>query len=201
MKEWKAGAAGALAWAVVLGACSDDITQPVDQTFAFSFDTGLEAWSADATDTDNPPVTWSIDHTMDEGNEDDGAIELTLDNVNDAAKIWVEREFDSLEPNATYDVTVSFAFATADWGDLNLWRIIAGVTNDAPEDADDLEFQGETGNDEDEDVGFVWLDKEYTFTAETDGDGNLWVSIGVWGTFEVERSYFVDDLRVRFERR
>jgi hypothetical protein len=200
VKEWQTGAAGVLAMAFALGACSDDITQPVDQTFAFAFDSGLEAWSANATDTDNPPVTWSIDHTMDMGNDDDGAVELTLDNLNDAGKIWVEREFDSLEPNTTYEVTVSFAFATEDYGTINLWRIIAGVTTDAPEDADDLEFQGETGNGEDEDVGYQWLDKTYTFTAETDAAGELWVSVGIWGTFEVVRTYFVDDLQVRFER-
>jgi hypothetical protein len=127
-------------------------------------------------------------------------VELTLDNLNDAGKIWVEREFDSLEPNTTYEVTVSFAFATEDFGTINLWRIIAGVTTDAPEDADDLEFQGETGNGEDEDVGYQWLDKTYTFTAETDAAGELWVSVGIWGTFEVVRTYFVDDLQVRFER-
>jgi hypothetical protein len=54
-------------------------------------------------------------------------------------------------------------FASADWGDVNLFTIITGVVQEPPETRDDLVYQGSTGNGSDTDVGYVWLKKGYDF--------------------------------------
>ncbi len=73
----------------------------------------------------------------------------------------------------------------------------------SPEEAANLEpaFQGNTGNGATGDVGYRWLRKRYQFTAATAADGRLYVIIGVWGTYEISRTYFVDDVRVGFAAR
>ena len=54
---------------------------------------------------------------------------------------------------------------------------------------------------EEEDVGFVWLEKSHELTATTGATGELWLALGVWGTFEVTRTYHIDDLEVVFTPR
>jgi len=163
--------------------------------YTFSFEDGLESWSEDGTDLDNPPVDWTVALSDEMSSEGDYAIKLYLNNVNDAGKIWLERSFD-LEPNRTYNVEITYDFASADFGDFNLWQIITGVSSEEPEAADDLMFQGDTGIGEQE--GFIWLDKSYEFTAESNDDGELWVALGVWGTWETPRTYYIDNISISF---
>ncbi len=95
-------------------------------------------------------------------------------------------------------VSIEYAFASADFGSFNLWRIIAGALPESPETREDLEpaFQDDTGNGMDSDSGFLWLDKAYDSSVAVGGDGMLWVAIGVWGTWETPRTYFVDDVQI-----
>jgi len=37
-----------------------DTTQPIQTQYIFSFESGLEGWSAKGTDLNTPPVEWSI---------------------------------------------------------------------------------------------------------------------------------------------
>jgi hypothetical protein len=182
-------------------ACADDSTGP-DETVRFetSFESGLDGFAPDGTDLDDPPVEWSIERTDQHADEGEWSVRLDLDNLNDAGKIWIERPF-SLEPGATYDVDVSYAFGTSDFGDINLWTLIAGVTSLDPETVSDLVFQGETGTGEDEDLGVVWLEKSHAFSATASPAGELWVSLGVWGTWETHRTYYLDDLSIVFTPR
>ena len=170
------------------------------RTFSFTFETGLAGWAPDGTDLDDPPVEWSIEASDERADDGQNSVRLHLENLNDAGKIWIERSFE-LAPRTTYEVRLSYDFATADFGDVNLWRVIAGAANEDPETVDDLEFQGDTGNGAGEDVGFVWLRKEFTFTATTGSDGRLWVFLGVWGTSEFGRTYFVDGVDLAFTPR
>jgi hypothetical protein len=113
----------------------------------------------------------------------------------------MERQFE-LQPGATYDVEAAFDFASADFGDIGLWTIIAGVSEADPETVDDLDFQDETGNGASDDVGHVWGARSYSLGTATAGrNGLLWVALGVWGTFETTRTYFVDDVQLTFTRR
>jgi len=185
-----------------LAACADDsMTGPDGRvTFETSFETGLDGFASDGTDLDDPPIEWSIERTQEEADEGAWSVRLDLDNLNDAGKIWIERAF-ALEPGAAYDIEVSYAFGTSDFGDVNTWTIIAGVDPESPEVADDLTFQGSTSTGEDEEVGVVWLDKSHALTATAGASGELWVSLGVWGTSEFPRTYYLDDLRIEFTPR
>lgn len=189
------------ALAAVFVACSDDTIGPDGIVrFETSFETGFDGFTADGTDLDDPPIEWSIERTNDRADEGAWSVRLDLDNLNDAGKIWIERAFD-LEAGRAYDVEVSYAFGTSDFGDINTWSIIAGVAPESPETTDDLTFQGSTTTGSDQDVGVVWLEKNHAFTATAGASGELWVSLGVWGTSEFPRTYYLDDLRIEFTPR
>ena len=186
--------------AVLLSGCDDDPVapspaEPVEQSFTFSQD--MDGWQAAATDTLNPPIEWHVRHSTEESVVGDGAVELFLENLNDQGKIWMERSFE-LEPGVFYDVDIEFAFGTSDWGQVNLFTVIAGVHAEPPRDAEDLTFQDDTGHGGDEDVGLVWEDRTYRLSTQAPADGSVYVTIGVWGTWETARTYFVDDVTVRF---
>lgn len=182
-----------------LAACSDDSPTGPDGVVLFesSFESGFDGFASDGTDLDDPPIEWSIERTQEEADEGAWSVRLDLDNLNDAGKIWIERAF-ALESGMAYDVELSYAFGTWDFGDINTWTIIAGVHPANPEVVDDLAFQGSTSTGEDEEVGLVWLDKSHSFTATAGASGELWVSLGVWGTSEFPRTYYLDDVRIEF---
>jgi hypothetical protein len=187
---------------VLAAACGASTDEPfLRRTFGFTFESDLGGWVADGTDLDDPPVTWSVERSDELAERGDWSVRLSLDNLNDAGKIWMERPFE-LQPGATYDVEVAFDFASADFGEFGLWTIIAGVSAADPETVDDLVFRDETGNGADEDMGHLWGARSYPLgTATTDAEGLLWVALGVWGTFETTRTYFLDDLELTFTRR
>ncbi|MGH7570807.1 MAG: hypothetical protein ACREMK_03050 [Gemmatimonadota bacterium] len=192
----------AVAVGVLAAACDVSTSEPfVRRTFEFTFENNIGEWMADATDVDDPPVTWSVERSNELAERGEWSVRLSLDNLNDAGKIWMEREF-QLAPGITYGIEVSFDFASADFGNVNLWRIIAGATAVDPETADDLTFQDDdTGNGADEDVGHVWTARRYELGAVTaDPEGSIWVALGVWGTFETARTYYVDDVELIFTR-
>lgn len=187
---------------LVLGAaCEDDGIGPPDGlVFETSFESGLDGFAPDGTDLDDPLVEWDVALTTELSFDGDHAVRLTLDNLNDAGKIWIERRFE-LEPDRAYDVELSYAFASADFGDVNHWTLIAGAVPRDPETVDDLPFQGSTGNGRDADAGFVWLELLTTQAVTTGPTGEVWLALGVWGTSEFPRSYYLDDVRVSFTPR
>jgi hypothetical protein len=155
----------------------------------------MEGWTANGTDLDNPPVEWSIERSEDIAKDGNMSVKFYLNNVNDAGKIWLEKPF-SVKPNNSYKVNLEYAFASSDWGDINLWRIIAGVSSEKPQSRKDLLYQGDTGNFAEPEADYVWLDKSYDFTVQSDSDGILYVIIGIWGTWETSRIYYVDNIHV-----
>ena len=164
-----------------------------------SFESGLGEWSANGTDLTDPPVTWSVQTSTEQASDGARSARLYLENVNGAAKIWIERGFD-VQPNQTYDVDISFDFGSADFGDVNLWRIVAGAHMSAPVSAAELMIQDATGNGSGTDVGNRWLAKRYAARAQADSEGRLYVVLGVWGTWETPRTYYVDNVRLLFTR-
>jgi hypothetical protein len=178
-------------------ACDGDpVAGPSDVVrFSTGFESGLDGFAPDGADLDDPPVEWSVARSNERAESGAWSVRLQLENLNDAGKIWLERPFE-LEPGRTYDVAIAFDFASADFGDINLWTIVAGASGEDPEDRDDLVSRDDTGNGADADVGYVWERKEYAFAGETGGDGALWIHLGVWGTSEFGRTYFVDDVEI-----
>ncbi len=172
---------------------------PLAEVHRYSFEEGMEGWAAAGLDLehDGGTIQWSIERSQERATEGDTSLKFFMDNVNDAGKIWIERGF-AVESGRTYSVSVRYAFASADFGSFNLWTIIAGAMPTKPETRDDLQpaFQDDTGNGMDSDSGYLWLEKTYGFNVNPGSDGMLWVIIGVWGTWETPRAYFIDDVEV-----
>jgi hypothetical protein len=166
----------------------------------FSFETDMEGWEARGIDLDSPSVDWSINRSDTMAFDGNISVEFYLENFNDAGKIWIEREFE-VKTRRTYEVKIEYAFASSDFGSFNLWRIITGVVEKSPETRDDLIFQDDTGNGYDNDVGYVWLNKSYSFTIKSTSNGKLYVILGIWGTWETPRTYYLDNVHITFTRK
>ncbi len=148
---------------------------------------------------DNPPVEWSIQRTQEMSKEGNTALKLYLSNLNDAGKIWVERSF-LVKPNTLYQVNVKYSFASGDYGIANHWTLITGLTQKPAKTRDDLTYQGDTGNGSGT-PGYKWLDKSYDFTMQSGSEGKLYLTIGVWGTWETPRTYYIDGVFVSFQEK
>jgi hypothetical protein len=174
--------------------CSDKDGTPTpggSHTYTFSFEDGMQGWSAKATDVDFPSEDWSVAPATDLAYEGTASVKLYLANYNDAGKIWMQSPF-NVKPNTLYHVKLVYHFASQDWGMANPFRIIAGVLDRPPVTAADLTFQGPTLNGADSDVGFLWLDEIYDFDITSSDAGKIYISIGVWGTWETPRTYYID---------
>lgn len=182
-------------------ACDDDDDPTAPTTpisFQTSFEDGAAGFVADGTDLSDPMVTWSVDRTEAFASDGDASMVLALDNVNDQAKIWMEREIVGLKPDTDYLVELSFDFGSSDWGDVNLWTLFADVTGISPTVWSDFSdaYVTTTANGASEASGVIFDQKTVSMAARTEQDGRLHVSIGIWGTYEVARSYYVDDVGI-----
>jgi len=171
---------------------------PASRTLVFSFERNMEGWLADGADLNDPPVEWSIERSEDIASDGDVAVRLYLNNVNDAGKIWIERGF-AVPDSPTCRVRIEYDLASADWGDVNLWTIITGVSASSPESAADLRYPENTGNGAASNRGFVWSHRSYDFELAPAEDGRMYAFIGVWGTWETARTYYLDNVSVSFE--
>lgn len=186
--------------ALFFSGCVDDIPdESTPSYFFYSFEKGMQGWTPDGTDLLDPPINWTVEQSDDHATDGDHSIKFYLDNMNDAGKIWMQKSFD-LDPNTHYELTINYDFGTRDWGNINLFRIITGVTTKNPETADDLIFQDNTGHQQDEDIGYTWVNKSYTLSLQTDENGTAYVFIGIWGTWTTPRTYYVDSVNISFEK-
>jgi len=167
------------------------------ETYTFCFEQDLAGWTARGMDLDNPPVKWKIDLSNEMATCGSTSVRFYLENTNDAGKIWLERAF-GVKPHRQYIVTIEFDFATRDFGMANLWRLIAGACNRRIERPQDLPFREHTGNGSESDVGYRWLQKKYVSVVDDTPD-TIYVMVGVWGTWETQRTYFFDNITVAFE--
>ncbi len=182
-----------------LSCCNSDKSegnQILKYTFCFEHD--FEGWIPRGIDLDQPPVDWKITLTDEMAKCGNKCVKLHLDNVNDKAKIWIEREFGA-KPNCDYAVAVRFYFATADVGEVNLWRIIAGARNRSPETGDDLPYRDNTGKQSNLPQP-EWTTRIYSDTLTTCEDGLVYLMIGIWGTHEVTRNYLIDSIVVTLDQ-
>ncbi len=166
--------------------------------YSYSFETDMQDWAPNGLDLDHsPPLNWSITRNESMAVDGDTSLRLYLENWNDKGKIWVERKFE-MKSNQAYRITIQFTLATRDFGSVNHWTIITGALASRPQSVDELSptYRDKTGNGHDSDVGYVWLEKAYSSDMRTGDDGSVWVLVGVWGTFETPRTYFIDDVRI-----
>jgi hypothetical protein len=165
------------------------------QSNNFSFEQGMEGWETGGTDLGNPPDQWSIAPSQDLASKGATSLKFYLNNVNDAGKIWVTHSFD-VKAQTHYQVEVTYKFASADYGNINLWTMITGVTLEAPKTAAELVYQGNTGNGAGPGEGWVWQRQTYNFDVRTGPEQKLYVTIGIWGTWESPRTYYLDEVDV-----
>lgn len=164
-----------------------------------SFETGLADWTEAGLDLGDPAATWSGTVTTEQASAGTHSLKLTLDNSSADAKIWVQRAVQAT-PGQAYDVELSFDFGSEDYGSLNLWKIIAGVVPASPETAADLPVQGDTGNGLSSDQGYQWVHKDYTTTVTAAADGTVYLVLGLWGDWDEQRSYYVDNVHLVLTR-
>ncbi|MFC1972223.1 hypothetical protein ACFLVE_02305 [Chloroflexota bacterium] len=161
---------------------------PSSETITFSFEGGMEGWAASATDLHSPFAEWSIERSEDIASDGKMAVMLYLRNTNDAGKIWMGHLFEG-EPNRTYEAHVEYDVASADCGDTDLWMIATGVVSGANDR--ELIFAEDTRNNAKPEDGFVWLRKSYDFNVESNAEGMLYALVGIQGTPETARTYYV----------
>jgi hypothetical protein len=167
-----------------------------------SFEDGFSAWTINSLDVevDKVEIDWYVVSSDERASNGLSSAKLYMDNLTDAAKIWLERSI-KVAPNKTHQVTISFDLASSDYGDVNLFSILANVLPYNPTTRDDVtagvsdgDFPEGTHNGGVQD--FVWLDKSLTKSVTSRDDGMLYFILGIWGTWEGARTYYFDDLRV-----
>jgi hypothetical protein len=105
-----------------------------------------------------------------------------------------------VDTSADYHVRVSYQLASRDFGDVNLWTIITGALSHPAASVGDLTPQGDTANGYGSDVGPMWMHKSYEFDVQSSEAGKIYVQIGIWGTSEFPRTYYLDAAYVVFTR-
>lgn len=195
-------AAAALGLTLVATACDVATDPPTNQPIVgrFTFLQDLEGWTPRALDVIVSPgdeIEWTIERSLDRALVPPASVRFSADNRTDAARLWLERGV-LLDPNRSYDVTIAFGFASQDYGDANLWTIMAGALPARPTAAADFGpvERGNTGVGEDAGIQYVWQERQYDFTMTTGASGEMFLVVGFWGTSEFERTYYVDDINV-----
>jgi hypothetical protein len=159
----------------------------------------MEGWEANGTDLElgDSTIDWGITRCDEMASDGSYSVKLYLNNLNDAGKIWIERPF-AVKPDRDYKVNVEYAFASADYGEFNLFKIITGVFQRKPLTGKELisACRDRTGIGDIPGRGYKWLNKEYEFTVRSGEDGVLYLVIGIWGTWETSRTYYLDAVRV-----
>lgn len=168
--------------------------------YTFSFEQGLEGWTPVGADTGSPGsayAPWSVGPTTELVCTGQRSLKFQVNNSTDAAKIWIVRAF-AADSGRTYTVDVSYAFGTEDYGTANHFVLLTGAAPTAPVDGPSLlaaTLHDDTGSGANS-SGYVWLRKSVQMSANGNASGLIYVVIGVWGTFEVARTYYVDNVAV-----
>jgi hypothetical protein len=183
---------------IVLSGCTS-LRSPAGKGdyYLFPFENDLEGWATKSADLGKPPVEWSINRSGEMIKGGKSAAILTLASSGGQPSIWLEKSF-PLNPGQRYQVKVTYDFASAD--SENTWRLITGVAQSQFSNSQDLVFQGDTANGAGSSAGFQWQQKDFNFTVQANGEGKVYVAIGVQGTSEGQRHYFLDNVAVTFNR-
>jgi len=181
-----------------------------DGNFSFSFESGFDNWAVRILDEGPGGLTGSsVLISTQEARDGTSSLRFELDSRSGDGKLWIERNF-RFNDTSRRRVTVTFSFASADLGTVGNFRILAGARGRRSETGGDLMplAQEDTGNGSSTLVGYRWMEKSYTTTIDpfpigggsaSQVQSELWVVVGVWGTVNARRSYFVDNVRVMIE--
>jgi hypothetical protein len=207
--RWPAAVGAVLVPAIVAAAILWPAPLPT-AAMDFSFEDGLEGWSAGAAGAyagnctagaqGNCTMAWSVERTAERAREGAFSVRLYLDNLQDQGRIWMVRAFDAT-PSRLYRLQLAFAFASSDGVTVKPWGILAGALSTQPTTSQDMAptYRGGTGSGSPNPGEYVWLEKAYDSTVRASSDGHLWVVMGLWGTCEGPRTYYVDTVRVTLQ--
>lgn len=182
-------------------ACSDPAEPALPREESWSFEAGMEGWTAAATDihVGGAPIVWWARPSTARASHGTRSIEIYMDNRTDAAKVWIVREF-SVAPNRDYMIHLGFDFASSDWGDANHFQLLAGASPTPPVAGAEVlavaRTNISTGNGAGSNVGYLWSQRFFIRPGRSSADGKLYVLLGVWGTWETPRTYYVDNVWV-----
>jgi hypothetical protein len=179
-------------------------TVPQEITESSSFENDLEGWSVNATDVwGDAPLAWSVTRSQDRAKDGNTSVKFFLANSNDAEKIWIEKAL-AVEPNQIYHVDVEYALASNEPSTdvASSFTVITGVLAKSPRTRVDLgpAFKDSTRK-PDSDSGYGWFSKKYEFAVRSDEEGVLHVVIGIWGDWEVRKTYYVDDVHIALTKK
>ena len=168
-----------------------EIRQKPEGSQFYSFENDMEGWTANATDVG--PADWSISPSTDLWDDGVRSLKIDLNNLSGKGKVWIARAF-AVEPGSKYRVSLDYSFG----GRFREYRIIAGVFRSPPLTADDLSsaFQ--------DDIPVElprWIHRSNEFTIKSKKGNTLYVVIGVMGTRETHREYFIDSVCVTFTKK
>ncbi|MEK6320883.1 MAG: hypothetical protein AABN33_04285 [Acidobacteriota bacterium] len=163
-----------------------EITPKPEGSQFYSFENDAEGWTANTTDVG--PADWSISPSPEL--RDDGAMSLKLDlnNMSGKGMVWIARAF-AVEPGSKYRLSLDYSFS----GRFREYRIIAGVFRSPPMTADDLSstFQDDIPKELPR-----WIHRSYQFSIKSKRSSTVYVVIGVMGTKQTHREYFIDSVCV-----
>ncbi|MEK6286274.1 MAG: hypothetical protein AABO57_11075 [Acidobacteriota bacterium] len=173
-------------------------------TESYSFENDFEGWSVNATDVwGAPPLAWSVTRSQDQAKKGSTSVEFFLANSNGAEKIWIEKAF-AVEPNQIYHVDVEYALASNEPSTdvASSFTVITGVLAKSPRTRVDLgpAFKDSTRK-PDSESGYGWFRKTYEFAVRSDEQGMLHVVIGIWGDWEVRKTYYIDDVHISLTKK
>lgn len=185
---------------LLLGACTVAV-RVRNGDFFFSFESSFDGWAAQGTDLQlgGGTIRWSITRSQLQARDGITSVEFFLENFNDAGKIWVEKAF-ALKPRGVYRVTVQYAFGPSHPGSTDVARLITGVFVQPPRTGADLAPAFQESTNAGSGSGTLrWVEKSYTFDAQADANGNLYVVVGIWGVWETPMTFYFDSVRVTID--
>jgi hypothetical protein len=168
---------------------------------SYSFEGSLQGWQPGALDVaEATAAVWSIAATSEQSFAGAWSARVFLDNRSEAAKVWLSRKY-QLAPFRAYDVHVEFALGTSDASAGGSFRVLAGAAQSVPANGDDAISlaRDDTGNGGA--TGLLWVLKSYDSFALTGTSGELDAIVGIWGTSQGARTYYLDALAVTFTER
>ena len=166
-----------------------------------SFEAGFDGWVPLALDLQSAAVPWEIVRSAERASDGAQSVRLRIDNRVGAGKIFIQKKIEDLAVDQLYTVDLAFDFATAEFGTGTLASILVGAAGAAPTAAGGLTPRGDTGNELAADGGYRWLTKTYSLEARANAKGELWAYVGVSGTTQSLRTYYVDKVRVTLTRK
>lgn len=166
------------------------IPKPEGSQF-YSFENDTEGWTASAIDVG--PADWSISPSTDLWDDGDKSLKIDLNNTSGKGKVWMARAF-AVEPGSKYHVSLDYSWG----GRFREYRIIAGVFRSPPLSADDLSsaFQDDLPPELPR-----WIHRSNEFTIKSKKSSTVYVVIGVKGTEQTHREYFIDSVMVTFTKK